>query len=209
MRCAISAHACRTCLCLLKFAFRLCYVTLSFSLRKHRAWSEEPRVIRAQTAAQVRMFDLLCTNHIPWKQSHIRRSCNCCSATVYPKLINEFQWILTSTLKSSVEFRNLPFWSSLAPLNTKLIWLKHVSEKRSYLSRTKKIHVFTSRIRNSHYWAQWMTGIRNVCTKNIAQYICVVVLLSTMDGRDKKCVHQECCGIHLCCFIIGHNGWQG
>jgi hypothetical protein len=38
-----------------------------------------------------------------------------------------------------------------------------------------------------------MTGIRNVCTKTVAQYSCIVaILLSTMNDRDQKNVHQVC-----------------
>jgi len=38
-----------------------------------------------------------------------------------------------------------------------------------------------------------MTGLRNVCTKNAAQYSCIVaVLLSTMNDRDMKNMHQGC-----------------
>jgi len=32
-----------------------------------------------------------------------------------------------------------------------------------------------------------MTGIGNLCNKNVAQYRCIVVLLNTMCDRDSKC----------------------
>jgi len=40
--------------------------------------------------------------------------------------------------------------------------------------------------------------------------VIVAVLLSTVNDRDRKYVHQECCAIQLyCCCIIEHNEWQG
>ena len=50
-----------------------------------------------------------------------------------------------------------------------------------------------------------MTGIKNVCIKNFGQYSCiVVVLLSTMNDRDKEYVHEECCSIHDLLILIFH-----
>jgi len=70
----------------------------------------------------------------------------------------------------------------------------------------KKLHMFASRIAKSHYSAQWMAGIRNACTKIVAQYSCIVaVLLSTMNDRDKKNVHQVCGSIDFAVLLSTMN----
>jgi hypothetical protein len=48
-----------------------------------------------------------------------------------------------------------------------------------------------------------MTEIRNVCTKNVAQYSCIfAVLLSTMNDKDKKCVCTKNVAQYSCIIAV-------
>jgi len=51
-----------------------------------------------------------------------------------------------------------------------------------------------------------MTGIRNACTKIVAQYSCIVaVLLSTLNDRGKKNVHQVCGSVDFAVLLSKMN----
>ena len=48
-----------------------------------------------------------------------------------------------------------------------------------------------------------MTGIANVCSKNVSQYSCIfAVLLSTMNDRNEENVHQGCGSIDFVVLVL-------